>query len=111
MQRSVRHALVLLALVLGAPSARAAESDYVARDFRFTSGETLPELRLHVLTLGTLRRDANGHATNAVLVLHGTGGTGRQFLSKQFADELYGKGQPLDTTAYYVILPDGIAPQ
>jgi homoserine O-acetyltransferase len=98
-----------LSLAAALPSpARAAESDFIARDFRFVSGETLPELRLHVLTLGTLRRDAQGHATNAVLVLHGTGGSGRQFLARQFADELYGKGQPLDTTVMYVILPDGI---
>ncbi len=106
-------ALLVLVLVLalasrGALPACAAESDFVARDFNFVSGETLPELRLHVLTLGTLRRDAQGHATNAVLVLHGTGGTGRQFLTRQFADELYGKGQPLDTTEMFVILPDGI---
>lgn len=101
--------LLVLALFAGsARPSRAAESDFIARDFRFGSGETLPELRLHVLTLGTLRHDANGRATNAVLVLHGTGGSGRQFLARQFADELYGKGQPLDTTAFYVILPDGI---
>jgi homoserine O-acetyltransferase len=106
----VLRALPLLAIVLAGQAlhARAADSDFIARDFRFGSGETLPELRLHVLTLGTLRRDAQGHATNAVLVLHGTGGTGRQFLARQFADELYGKGQPLDTTVYFVILPDGI---
>lgn len=104
-----RVAITLLALVLLLPaSARATESDFVARDFKFDSGETLPQLRLHVLTLGMLKRDAAGHATNAVLVLHGTGGTGRQFMSHVFADELYGPGQPLDTTRYYVILPDGI---
>jgi homoserine O-acetyltransferase/O-succinyltransferase len=98
-----------LALALIAPTGvRAGESDFITRDFKFDSGETLPELRLHVLTLGTLKRDASGHATNAVLVLHGTGGTGRQFMSHPFADELYGAGQPLDTTRYYVILPDGI---
>ena len=108
------HALALAATVAAfAPAftpalARAAESDFVTRDFRFGSGETLPELRLHVLTLGILRRDAKGHAANAVLVLHGTGGTGRQFLARPFADELYGKGQPLDTTRFFVILPDGI---
>lgn len=84
------------------------EGDYVVHDFRFGSGETLPELRLHYLVLGTLARDAHGHATNAVLVLHGTGGSGRQFLSPQFAHELYGPGQPLDTTRYFVVLPDGI---
>jgi len=89
-------------------NARATESDFVIPAFRFASGETLAELRLHVLTLGELKRDGAGHATNAVLVLHGTGGSGRQFLAPQFANELYGPGQPLDTTRYYVILPDGI---
>jgi len=84
------------------------EGDIVLRDFRFESGETLPELRMHYMTLGTLRRDASGHATNAVVVMHGTTGSGRQFLRKQFADELYGPGQPLDLTRYYVILPDDI---
>jgi len=104
----------LIALLL-APAALAAttdpparEGDFVVRDFKFGSGETLPELRLHYLTFGTLRRDARGHATNAVLVLHGTGGSGRQFLAPQFANELYPSGQPLDTTKYFVILPDGI---
>ena len=104
---NVMKVVVALALFT-ASSACAAESDYIAHSFKFGSSETLSELRLHVLTLGTLKRDAAGHATNAVLVLHGTGGTGRQFLAKQFADELYGAGQPLDTTAMFVILPDGI---
>ena len=78
------------------------------RDFRFRSGETLAELRIHYATLGTPRRDAPGRIDNAVMVLHGTGGSGRQFLQPQFADELYGPGQPLDLARYYVILPDGI---
>ena len=90
------------------PAAHAAEGDFVVHDFRFQSGETLPDLRLHYLTLGQPRRDAAGQVTNGVLILHGTGGTGRQFMAKQFADELYGAGQPLDTTRWYVILPDGI---
>ncbi len=97
-----------LAACLGAVPALAAEGDFVTRDFHFVSGETLPELRLHYLTFGAPRRDALGHVGNAVLVLHGTGGSGRQFLARQFAGELYGPGQPLDTTRYYVILPDGI---
>src|SRR5262252_582499 len=84
------------------------EGDFVIHDFRFRSGESVPELRLHVLTLGRPQRDARGAVTNAVLVLHGTGGTGRQFLARQFADVLYGAGAPLDTTRTYVILPDGI---
>ena len=84
------------------------EGDFVATDFHFASGETLASLRLHYTTLGTPRRDAGGHVTNAVMVLHGTGGDGHQFLRPQFADELYGPGQPLDLARYYVILPDGI---
>jgi homoserine O-acetyltransferase len=84
------------------------EGDFVIKDFPFRSGEKLAELRLHYLTLGKPVRDAAGHVTNAVLVLHGTTGSGRQFLSPQFAEVLYGPGQPLDVTKYYVILPDGI---
>ena len=84
------------------------EGDYIARDFKFHSGESLAELRLHYTTLGEPKRDAQGHVTNAVLILHGTGGTGHQFLLPQFADELYGPGQPLDITRYFIVLPDGI---
>ena len=73
------------------------EGDYVGRDFHFKSGETLPELRLHYMTLGKPERDASGKVTNAVLLLHGTGGTGRQFLSPQFADVLFGPGELLDS--------------
>jgi homoserine O-acetyltransferase len=86
----------------------AREGDFTIRDFHFASGETLGELRIHYLTLGRLARDAQGHANNAVLILHGTGGSGRQFLAPQFADEVYGAGQPLDTTKVFVVLPDGI---
>jgi homoserine O-acetyltransferase/O-succinyltransferase len=84
------------------------EGDYVVQGFRFQSGEVIPELRLHWTTLGTPIRSAAGHVTNAVLILHGTGGDGHQFLRPQFADELFGPGQPLDIQKYYVILPDGI---
>ncbi len=90
------------------PLPHATEGDVELRDFRFRSGETLPSLRIHYLTLGTPKRDAGGRIVNAVMVLHGTGGSGRQFLSPQFADELYGPGQPLDLGKTYVILPDGI---
>jgi homoserine O-acetyltransferase len=86
----------------------AVEHDLVLRDFAFASGEKLPELRMHVMTLGTLQRDAKGRATNAVLIMHGTTGSGRQFLRPQFADELFGPGQPLDLRTTYVILPDDI---
>src|SRR5687767_3680740 len=84
------------------------EGDVVLENFQFKSGETLPALRMHYMTLGTLRRDANGRAVNAVLIMHGTTGSGRQFLREQFASELYGPGQPLDLQRYYIILPDDI---
>ncbi len=84
------------------------EGDYVARNFHFKSGETLPELRMHYATFGSPVRNANGHVTNAVLLLHGTSGTGAQFLAPQFAGVLFGPGQLLDVTRYYVILPDNI---
>jgi homoserine O-acetyltransferase len=84
------------------------EGDYVVRGFQFRSGETLAELRLHYTSLGKPSRDAQGRVTNAVLILHGTGGSGRQFLQPQFADVLFGPGQLLDAGRYYIILPDGI---
>ena len=82
--------------------------DHLLRDFRFATGETLPELKLHYLTIGEPRRDDQGIVRNAVLILHGTGGTGRQFLSPNFADVLFGPGQLLDATRFFIILPDGI---
>jgi homoserine O-acetyltransferase len=84
------------------------DADITLRGFRFASGESLPELRIHYTTLGTPHRNAKGEVDNAVMVLHGTGGTGKQFLSPQFANELYGPGQPLDIARYFIILPDGI---
>ena len=85
-----------------------AEGDFVVKNFQFRSGETLPELRLHYMTLGKPTKNAQGRVTNAVLILHGTGGTGHQFLSPIFAGELFGPGQLLDAARYYIILPDGI---
>jgi homoserine O-acetyltransferase len=84
------------------------EGDYVAHNFHFRSGETLPELRLHYTTFGKAEHDASGKTTNAVLILHGTGGSGHQFLSQVFADVLFGPGQPLDATRYFIVLPDNI---
>jgi homoserine O-acetyltransferase len=84
------------------------EADFVARNFAFASGETLPELRLHYTTIGTPARDTRGVVTNAVLITHGTGGSGRGFLSQNFAGQLFGPGQLLDATKYFIILPDGI---
>jgi homoserine O-acetyltransferase len=90
------------------PAPAAVERDFVARDFRFATGETLPELTLHYRTIGTPRRDASGMVRNAVLILHGTGGTGAGFLSRTFGGELFGPGQLLDATRYFIVLPDGI---
>jgi homoserine O-acetyltransferase len=84
------------------------EGDFVIRDFHFRSGESLPELKLHYATLGTPVRDAQGVVRNAVLIMHGTGGAGSQFLTQQFAGVLFGPGQLLDATRYFIILPDGI---
>jgi homoserine O-acetyltransferase/O-succinyltransferase len=84
------------------------EDDFVVRDFHFRSGESLPELRLHYATLGTPARDAKGVVRNAVLVMHGTGGDLHQFLTPQFAGVLFGPGQLLDATKYFIIIPDGI---
>ena len=82
--------------------------EYVARDFRFGTGETLPELKLHYLTLGTPHRDATGHVDNAVLLLHGTGGNAHTLFVPQFSGVLFGPGQPLDVTKYFLIFPDDI---
>jgi homoserine O-acetyltransferase len=82
--------------------------DFIMHDFRFVDGEVLPTLRIHYRTLGRPRRDAAGMVRNAVLITHGTTGSGSQFLGRAFAGELFGPGQPLDTTVYYVVLPDGI---
>lgn len=84
------------------------EGDWIAKDFHFTTGEVLPELRLHYTTLGTPKRDGNGVVRNAVLIMHGTTGTGRGFLSDAFAGHLFCADQLLDATKYYIILPDGI---
>lgn len=84
------------------------EGDYVIHDFHFASGETLPELRMHYTTLGRPRRDSHGRVNNAVLILHGTGGAGRNLLNEHFAGVLFGRGQLLDSNRYYLILPDSI---
>ena len=85
------------------------EGDYTIRDFKFTSGETLPELRLHYRTIGKPEKDAQGKTTNAVLIMHGTTSSGAQFVPRpEFADQLFAKGHPLDATKSFIILPDGI---
>jgi len=84
------------------------EGDYVIRDFKFASGESLPELRIHYRTFGAPRADSHGVVRNAVLIMHGTGGSSEQFVQSIFAGLLFGPGQPLDATRFYIVLPDGI---
>jgi homoserine O-acetyltransferase len=84
------------------------EADYTIRDFKFGSGETLPELRIHYRTLGQIDKDDRGKTRNAVLIMHGTTGSGAQFIRPEFAGELFGKDQPLDATKFFIVLPDGI---
>jgi homoserine O-acetyltransferase/O-succinyltransferase len=84
------------------------EGDYTIRDFKFSSGGSLPELRLHYRTIGKAIKDETGKTTNAVLVMHGTTGSGAQFIRPEFAGELFGKDQPLDTTKFFIVLPDSI---
>jgi homoserine O-acetyltransferase/O-succinyltransferase len=84
------------------------EGDYRIQNFRFESGETLPELRMHYTTFGNPKKDAAGHTINAVLLLHGTSGSGANFLRPIFSDVLLGPGQLLDASQYYLILVDNI---
>ena len=91
-----------------APGPFPTEGDFVVHDFHFASGEMLPELRLHYLTYGKPHRDAHGRVNNAVLLLHGTGGSGHSLINEHFSGVLFGRGQLLDANRYYLILPDGI---
>src|SRR5436190_7822770 len=116
----MRTGIVALLLTLASRSLVAAadypapvDGDVTLRDFRFTSGQTLPEVRIHFRTLGTPKRDEQGVVRNAVLILHGTGGEGGSLVRKGgagdlFAAELFGIGQSLDATRYFIILPDNL---
>ena len=84
------------------------EGDFTVKDFRFASGESLPQLRIHYRSFGTPRQDARGVVRNAVLILHGTGGSGASLVREEFAGELFGPGQLLDASRYFLVLPDGI---
>jgi homoserine O-acetyltransferase/O-succinyltransferase len=84
------------------------DGNYVISNFHFGSGESIPQLKLHYLTLGKPHRDAAGHTDNAILLLHGTGGDAHSLLNPLFSDVLFGPGQPLDITKFYIILPDDI---
>lgn len=90
----------------GLPSS--VESEFSLKNFQFTSGDTIPALRIHYRTLGQPRRDERAVVRNAVLILHGTAGSSAQFMAPEFAGELFGPGQPLDVSRYFVVLPDGI---
>jgi homoserine O-acetyltransferase len=100
-------ATALLALQAAA-AYPAFEGDYLIRDFKFASGESLPELRIHYRTFGAPRTDSHGVVRNAVLIMHGTGGSSGQFMQPIFAGQLFGPGEPLDATRFYVVLPDDI---
>jgi len=105
--------LVILGLLLAcgasaAPYPAATEGNYIIQDFRFASGEQLPQLRMHYHVLGKPVMDAQGVVRNAVLIMHGTGGSGASLLVPEFAGELFGPGEPLDATRFFLILPDGI---
>jgi homoserine O-acetyltransferase len=113
MKPIIRIFVVLLSVLVAsvAPAAdypAPTEGDFTIRNFKFASGETLPELRLHYRTLGKPEKDAEGKTTNAVLIMHGTTGSGAQFIRPEFAGELFGKDQPLDATKFFIVLPDGI---
>lgn len=101
----------LVATIAGAqtpPPWPTRDGSFVLMDFHFSSGETLPQLRLHYLTLGKPHTDKHGHTDNAVLLLHGTGGNAHSLLNPVFSDVLFGPGQTLDITKYFIILPDDI---
>ncbi|MSP94883.1 MAG: alpha/beta fold hydrolase [Alphaproteobacteria bacterium] len=83
------------------------EGDHIIKDFRFASGETLPELKMHYMTFGTQKKNAAGEITNAILLLHGTSGSSESWMVPTLM-ELYGKGQPLDASEYFIIVPDAI---
>jgi homoserine O-acetyltransferase/O-succinyltransferase len=117
--RLLHGIIILLLSLISGPLAWAADypaptdGDATLRDFRFASGETLPEVRIHYRTLGTPKRTQQGVVSNAVLILHGTGGEGGSLVRKGgsgdlFAAELFGAGQPLDATRYFIVLPDNL---
>ena len=91
-----------------APTYTGVPGDYTAQDFHFGTGETLPALKLHYLILGTPHRNKAGQVDNAVLLLHGTGGDAHTLFNPVFSTVLFGPGQPLDITKYFLIFPDDI---
>jgi homoserine O-acetyltransferase len=105
---TVMFSLAVVGVFSAADYPAPTEADYTIRDFKFTSGESLPELRIHYRVLGKPEKDAEGKTNNAVLIMHGTTGSGAQFIRPEFAGELFGKDEPLDATKYFIVLPDGI---
>jgi len=114
MLRAATKIAVLASLALASLSAFAqaayttAEGDVILKDFKFKTGETLPEIRMHYASLGKPQRDASGRVTNAVLLLHGTGGSGKSLLRPIFTDVLFGTGKLLDPQRYFIVLPDNL---
>lgn len=109
LRSAVRLFLLLMAVFAFASDYPPPQSaTFVVKDFQFKSGEKMQDINLHYYTLGTPQKDSSGKVRNAVLILHGTGGSGRQFLSANFAGVLFGPGQLLDATKYFIILPDNI---
>ena len=98
--------LVTLALLPATSLAQRTEADFVMKDFKFVNGETLPELRVHYTTLGRPRKDASGVVRNAVLMLHGTTGSGTGLVNPMSL--LFRSGELLDTAKYFIVFPDGI---
>src|ERR1043165_2012001 len=101
-------ALLNSTALIAATYPAAVEGDYVIRNFKFTTGETLPELKLHYRTIGTPIRDASGKVRNAVIIMHGTGGNGAGFLGAGFGGQLFDEGQLLDGNKNFIVLPDAI---
>jgi homoserine O-acetyltransferase/O-succinyltransferase len=106
--------LALMLMSLSASPSSAADypapvqGDFVIRNFTFSAGGSLPDIRMHYCTLGRAQRDASGVVRNAVLVLHGTTGSGAQFLRPDFAGELFGPGQPLDAATHFIVIVDNL---
>lgn len=100
--------LLVAATAQAAPYPEPVHGDAVLRDFRFSTGDVFPEVRMHYFTLGKAERDAAGRVDNAVLLLHGTGGRGANFLVDGFAGELFGAGAPLDANRWFIVVPDNI---
>src|SRR3984885_15789463 len=109
--RKLYSGALLASFLLGAGAAshaadldsRPLEGDYVIHDFHFASGETLPELRIHYSYLGKPKKDVQGRVTNAVLIMHGTGGSGRSLINERFSGVLFVKAQLLDAENFFYI--------